>query len=327
MSHLIDSYKLISNKLKKKKFPLRKPNYGEAVEQYTQIMNSFKREGNNMYAAFCCLAIARCEQAIKNSSSAEASCYIDSGYLLWVDETISQDNNIITFEENVTEAINCYLMAIKIYQNYKRFTIMGTLYYEMAMILKKLNKFEESSEYFQKASEIMRTESPIAAINALREATGGKIQECDYKGACDFLDMMITIATESMPDKPSSSSSSSSNLNTMAPISSLNISLSLYPYALIESRVTLILLYILQDNFLKSQSHLGKLVNDINDQHDGQASDLTEESVALLNNLLMACERKEVGGLQAIQRELWSSLNDVQNDILQRIACSNKILL
>ncbi|EFA82966.1 hypothetical protein PPL_03744 [Heterostelium album PN500] len=321
MSHLIDSYKLISNKLKKKKFPLRKPNYAEAIDQYAQIMNSFKREGNLMYAAFCCLSIGRCEQAIKNSSSAEASCFIDSGYLIWENEIKAFDNDYISFEENVTEAINCYLLAIK------RFSIMGTLFFELATILKKLRKYEESAEYFNKAAEIMRTESPITAINSLKEAIQCKILECDYKGACDLLDTIVTIALESMPQENRLNQTIMVNHeqyeNHRVPSS---ISLSLYPYALIEARVSLILLYILQDSFLKSQSHLGKLVNDIND-NEGQSSDLTDETIALLNNLLMACERKEINGLQAIQRELWSSLTDMQNDILQRIWCANKMLL
>eukprot|EP01133_Synstelium_polycarpum_P006615 gene6615-7688_t len=199
---------------------MRKPNYGEAVDQYTQIMNSFKREGNNMYAAFCCLSIGRCEQAIKANSSAEASCYIDSGYLLWETEVLAAETDEISFEENITEAINCYLLAIK-----------------------KLRKYEESSDYYHKAAEIMRTESPISAINSLKEATTCKILESDYKGACDYLDLIVTIASESIP----------------------------------------------QDAFLKSQAHLGKLVNDINDQ-EGQSSDLTDETIDLLNNLLVCAK-------------------------------------
>ncbi|KAN0007268.1 hypothetical protein ACTFIU_000467 [Dictyostelium citrinum] len=377
MSHLIDSYKLISQKLKKKKFPMRKPNYSEAVDQYTQVMNSFKREGNNIYAAFCCLSIGRCEQAIKASSSAEASCYIDAGYLIWENEIATNESEIISFEENIPEAINCYLLAIKIYQNYKRFSIMGTLYFEMASILKRLNKLEEGAEYFQKAAEIQRTESPISAINSLKEAAYCKIMEWDYKGACDYLDLIVNIAgettqplesrmnqlsllnttTNSSFDQINNNSNhnnffnnttnnnnnnntngtnnnntngnninSNINNNTILPSS---VSMSLYPFILIETRVSLFLLYILQDSFSKSQAQLSKLVNDINEQHAqySAGSELSEETIAILNNLLIACERKEVNGLPAIQRELWSSLNDVQNDILQRIWCANKMLL
>ncbi|EGC32313.1 hypothetical protein DICPUDRAFT_38570 [Dictyostelium purpureum] len=369
MSHLIDSYKLISAKLKKKKFPMRKPNYGEAIDQFTQVMNSFKREGNNIYAAFCCLSISRCEQAIKSSSSAEASCYIDAGYLIWENEIQTSETEIISFEENIPEAINCYLLAIKIYQNYKRFSIMGTLYFEMATILKKLNKLEEAAENFQKAAEIQRTESPISSINSLKEAAYCKVMEWDYKGACDYLDMIVTIASETTQPLESrmnqlslfsnsedsiinnnnnnnssninsinsfynnnnnnnnfSSSSSTININNNTILPS-SVSISLYPFLLIESRVSLFLLYILQDSFPKAQAQLSKLVTDINDQQYGTGSELSEETIAILNNLFIACERKEVNGLPAIQRELWSSLNDLQNDILQRIWCANKMLV
>ncbi|KYR02666.1 hypothetical protein DLAC_00121 [Tieghemostelium lacteum] len=338
MSHLIDSYKLISSKVKKKKFSVRKPNYGEAIEQLTQVMNSFKREGNGLYAAFCCLAIGRCEQAIKLSSSAEASCYIDSGYLIWENEIQSFEDDLISFEENIPEAINCYLLAIKVYQNYKRFSIMATLYYEMASILKKLSKYEQGAEYFQKAAELQRTESPISSIYSLKEACYCKIMESDYKGACDYLDLIITIINETTPLETkinlNNSTGSTNNNNSLSQINNngigdaqlSNISLSLFPYLLIETRVSLVLLLILQDSFLKSQAQLSKLVNDINDQ-EGQSTDHTEETVSLLNNLLISCERKEINDLQAIQRELWSSLNDIQNDILQRIWVANKILI
>jgi len=364
MSHLIDSYKLISAKLKKKKFPMRKPNYSEAIDQFSQVMNSFKRDNNLMYAAFCCLSIGRCEQALKSSSSAEASCYIDSGYLIWENEIQNSDSDIIGFEENIPEAINCYLLAIKIYNNYKRFSIMSTLYYEMASILKKLNKLEEAAEYFQKAAEIQRTESPISSINSLKEATFCKIMEWDYKGACNFLDLIVTIATETIQpfetrisqlsiqshfdeyninqssnqnntnntnlnnsiinNFNNNSNSSNSLKNNNDKISS--VSMSLFPFLLIEARVSLFLLYLLQESFSKSHVQLSKLVNDIND-HDGNGASLAEDTIALLNNLLIACERKEINGLPAIQRELWSSLNDMQNDILQRVWCSNKMLI
>ncbi|KAF2074104.1 hypothetical protein CYY_004589 [Polysphondylium violaceum] len=358
----------LSTKLKKKKFPMRKPNYSEAIDQFTQVMNSFKRDNNLMYAAFCCLSIGRCEQALKSSSSAEASCYIDSGYLIWENEIQNSEADIISFEENIPEAINCYLLAIKIYHNYKRFSIMSTLYYEMALILKKLNKLEEAAEYFQKAAEIQRTESPISSINSLKEATYCKIMEWDYKGACNFLDLIVTIATETIQpfesricqlsitshfDEYNNSHSNQNNLNSQNLNNNINnlnnyssssssssfklnssntlpsISISLFPFLLIEARVSLFLLYILQESFSKSHVQLSKLVNDIND-HDGNnggGASLAEDTLALLNNLLVACERKEINGLPAIQRELWSSLNDMQNDILQRVWCSNKMLI
>jgi hypothetical protein len=59
---------------------LRKPNYGEAIEGLTQVLASLKRENErHYYAAFCTLAIAKCEQAIRPSSAMEASACTEAG--------------------------------------------------------------------------------------------------------------------------------------------------------------------------------------------------------------------------------------------------------
>jgi hypothetical protein len=40
------------------------------------------------------------------------------------------------YEEALHEAINCYMLAIKIYTEQKRFTLVAALYNEMAGVLK-----------------------------------------------------------------------------------------------------------------------------------------------------------------------------------------------
>jgi hypothetical protein len=58
---------------------LRKPNYGEALDTLQQLIGFLKREkSNHHYAAFCCLAVARCEQALKNTTM-EAAALVDAG--------------------------------------------------------------------------------------------------------------------------------------------------------------------------------------------------------------------------------------------------------
>jgi hypothetical protein len=61
---------------------IRKPNYGEAIDGLQQLSSQLKREkSNHSYAALCCLAIARCEQAIR-TSSLSAAAYVETGISL-----------------------------------------------------------------------------------------------------------------------------------------------------------------------------------------------------------------------------------------------------
>jgi len=59
-------YSKITAKLKKRLF-LKKPNLGEASEQFTAL--SRKLQDFKPYAGYCCLAAARCEQGLGNTSS------------------------------------------------------------------------------------------------------------------------------------------------------------------------------------------------------------------------------------------------------------------
>jgi hypothetical protein len=57
---------------------LRKPNYGEAAVDLAELKTQMKREGFPQYAAFCALAVARCEQALGHAPQ-EAAQYRDAG--------------------------------------------------------------------------------------------------------------------------------------------------------------------------------------------------------------------------------------------------------
>lgn len=59
------NYRNISNKLKKRF--LKKPNFQEASEQYGTLSKVLQQQECFQYAGFCCLAKARCENAISNN--------------------------------------------------------------------------------------------------------------------------------------------------------------------------------------------------------------------------------------------------------------------
>lgn len=101
------------------------------------------RNGEHQYAAFCCLAVSRCHQAMRNSTM-EALSLIDaglvffkyrfhsklnifsfsfsywisivfnSGHIFWETEKETTSTNYFGFHEYAEEAQHCYLLAIKV---------------------------------------------------------------------------------------------------------------------------------------------------------------------------------------------------------------------
>lgn len=129
---------------------LHKPNYGALVDQLTALSGAFKREGNYHFAALCHLSVARCEHILKNTTL-EASAFVDAGHAFWGAATEAHEAALLSFDENVTEAINCYTLAIEVHhikQWWLKLTIIqiyiaaqqksmaATLYYEIAVLLK-----------------------------------------------------------------------------------------------------------------------------------------------------------------------------------------------
>eukprot|EP01113_Clastostelium_recurvatum_P033739 TRINITY_DN4494_c0_g1_i2.p1 TRINITY_DN4494_c0_g1~~TRINITY_DN4494_c0_g1_i2.p1 ORF type:complete len:347 (-),score=62.37 TRINITY_DN4494_c0_g1_i2:44-1084(-) len=333
--HLLNSYNLIATKLKKKRIlsSVRKPNLSATVDQFHAIIASFKREGSHRYAAFCCLAVARCEQAMKTDSSMEASEYLDAGYLLAQDEL---DSSVAMrckgFEEDISEAVNCYLLAIKIYIKHQRMALVASLYYEMGSILKDMHKLEQASMFLIQAASIQQQGNPLGATHSLLLASRCKFALRDYKGASECLIQLIKIVSETEGMGGSGSGgvegwSGDFVSSTGGPALTLyTVNFPLKLDQLIEARITLILLLTLQDGFLQAKDHIGKLVEDVGQAGVGIGGEISDELITLLQNLVMACERREVSGLRALQRELWSSLTDSQNEILQLIAAANKML-
>jgi len=114
----------------------RKPVYGDSIDEFAQLLATVKRSGSHQYVAFCNLAVARAEQSLKNYNK-EASNLVDAGTIFWDLEQQERTSMAVAgFEEYATEAINCYLLAIKIHIEQKRHSLACTLFFEMAQALK-----------------------------------------------------------------------------------------------------------------------------------------------------------------------------------------------
>lgn len=129
---------------------MRKPNYGEAALDFAQLKAQMRRDKFPQYAAFCALAVARCEQALGRTNQ-EVAQYTDAGWWtahascimlaqsssacmatrsfgrqsarLFAQAEVEQqtfvfaaDGSTIGFEENYIEALDCYRLAIEVSQ-------------------------------------------------------------------------------------------------------------------------------------------------------------------------------------------------------------------
>ncbi|KAK1155333.1 factor VIII intron 22 protein-like [Acipenser oxyrinchus oxyrinchus] len=104
-------YRTVSNKLKKRF--LRKPNVAEASEQFGQLAKELKQQDCPQYAAFCNLAMARCEQTLFNAPG-EALSLTEAARLFMEAERETQQLRSPGFEEHLQAAINCYSFAVKV---------------------------------------------------------------------------------------------------------------------------------------------------------------------------------------------------------------------
>jgi len=190
----LSSYQSITEKLKKRRF-LRKPNYAEAVPVYTKLAYQLKREGAQQFAAFCCLAVARCHEA-QRTFPLQAIELQNAGAMFWNIALDEANVDITDFEENTEQAVHCFKLAINIYLSLKKQGLASSLYYEMATGLKYLKRFSESAMEFRKAAEIQQTESALMAINSLVEAFSCSIEYNGYSDAFKDLQWIIKLATE-----------------------------------------------------------------------------------------------------------------------------------
>lgn len=174
----------------------------------------------------------------------------------------------LEFEEDVAEAISCYLLAIKVsgtmlcilflinflklYRSIKRNSYAASMYQELADFLKELRKFGEAAHYFRQAAELFQQDSPLAAISSLQEATECHVKQSiyfllwelteigDFKSACHVLVWIIKLASEV------DSIQGLNETETRNPVQIRGPNYSVFSKAIEQSRISLCLLLILQ---------------------------------------------------------------------------------
>jgi len=190
----LTSYQKMTEKLRKRRF-LRKPNFAEAIPVYSKLAYQLKIEGDQQFAAFCCLAVARCHEA-QHTFPLQAIELQNAGAMFWNISLDEANVDITDFEENTEQAVHCFKLAINIYTSLKKHGLASSLYYEMATGLKYLKRYSEAAVEFRKAAEIQQAESALVAINSLVEAFSCSIEYGNYNDAFKDLQWIIKLATE-----------------------------------------------------------------------------------------------------------------------------------
>ncbi|KAG7263143.1 hypothetical protein CRUP_003805 [Coryphaenoides rupestris] len=164
-------YRAVSNKLKKRF--LRKPNVAEASEQFGQLAKELKQQDCLQYAAFCNLAMARCEQTLFNAPG-EALALTDAARLFLSSEKENRALQAPGFDEHLQAALNCYSFAIKVYIEMNQPIMAASLSLELGNALKEMNRPGEAVVHYQRAAEL-QTQNPVEALLSMGEMATCKI--------------------------------------------------------------------------------------------------------------------------------------------------------
>uniref|UniRef100_A0A8C1SM95 Factor VIII intron 22 protein-like n=1 Tax=Cyprinus carpio TaxID=7962 RepID=A0A8C1SM95_CYPCA len=300
-------YRAVSNKLKKRF--LRKPNVAEASEQFGQLAKELKQQDCPQYAAFCNLAMARCEQTLFNAPG-EALALTDAARLFLASEQETRALRAPGFDENMQAAMNCYSFAIKleeerVYIEMNQPVMAASLSLELGNALKEMNRPGEAIVHFQRAAEL-QIQTPIEALLSLWEMASCKILTRDHDGALAVLSEMQHMCQERGLQLP----------GTNTPVGA-------YMDIIAKCEISRVLLLMLlepppQKLLPEHAQTLERYAWESFDSHS-QVNFLPENVFLLLQSVVMACQEKDTESLKALQTELWPLLSAEQNHLLHLV--------
>lgn len=296
----LGQYKLISNKLKKKF--LRKPNVAEASEEFVALAKELENQECPHYAAFCCLAVARCEHTLGNYVG-ETRSLIKAAQLFL--ETEEQNHKLLCpgFDENLNAALSCYSHAIKVYLDNNKVSLAASLCLEVGQCLRLLGRTAQAIPHFRKAADL-QCSCPLSYLNSLDHVATCKIETGDFNGALNVFTEMYSLAKER---------GGATN----------NKSLGFYTSILSKCEVTSVLLLLLLQpppQKLKTEhAHLLERYAWESSEDDSSVSVLGEDLFLLLQSTVMACQSRDLGALKSLRNDLWPLLSPEQNHLLHEL--------
>uniref|UniRef100_A0A4W5PEK2 Coagulation factor VIII associated n=1 Tax=Hucho hucho TaxID=62062 RepID=A0A4W5PEK2_9TELE len=295
-------YRAVSNKLKKRF--LRKPNVAEASEQFGQLAKELKQQDCLQYAAFCDLAMARCEQTLFNAPG-EALALTDAARLFLLSEKENRALQAPGFDEHLQAALNCYSFAIKVYIEMNQPVMAASLSLELGNALKEMNRPGEAIVHYQRAAEL-QTQQPVESLLSMGEMATCKILTRDYDGALAVLTEMQLMCQERGLQLPGTSTPVGAFLDIVAKCE--------------ISRVLLLMLLEPPPQKLLPEhaQTLERYAWESFDPHS-QVTFLPENVFLLLQSVVMACQEKDTESLKSLQPELWPLLSAELNHLLHLV--------
>ncbi|KAJ3615104.1 hypothetical protein NHX12_018672 [Muraenolepis orangiensis] len=282
-------YRAVSNKLKKRF--LRKPNVAEASEQFGQLAKELKQQDCLQYAAFCNLAMARCEQTLFNAPG-EALALTDAARLFLSSEKENRALQAPGFDEHLQAALNCYSFAIKVYIEMNQPIMAASLSLELGNALKR-------------AAEL-QTQNPVEALLSMGEMASCKVLTRDYDGALTVFTEMQLICQERGLQLPSTNAPVGAFLDIVAKCEISRVLLLMFleppPQKLLPEHAQTLERYAWES--FDPHSHV---------------TFLPETVFLLLQSVVMACQEKDTESLKALQTELWPYLSAEQNHLLHLV--------
>uniref|UniRef100_A0A3Q3L9D2 Coagulation factor VIII associated n=1 Tax=Mastacembelus armatus TaxID=205130 RepID=A0A3Q3L9D2_9TELE len=301
-------YRAVSNKLKKRF--LRKPNVAEASEQFGQLARELKQQDCLQYAAFCNLAMARCEQTLFNAPG-EALALTDAARLFLSSEKENRALQAPGFDEHLQAALNCYSFAVKVYIEMNQPLMAASLCLELGNALKVT--LHAAIVHFQRAAEL-QMQMPIEALLSLGEMATCKILTRDYDGALSVFTEMQLMCQERGLQLPGTSTpvGEAQHLSTGA-------FLDIVAKCEISRVFLLMLLEPPPQKLLPEHAQtLERYAWESFDPHS-QVTFLPENVFLLLQSVVMACQEKDTESLKSLQTELWPFLTAEQNHLVHLV--------
>ncbi|OBS70663.1 hypothetical protein A6R68_00806 [Neotoma lepida] len=346
-------YRQVSNKLKKRF--LRKPNVAEAGEQFAQLARELRAQECLPYAAWCQLAVARCQQALFHGPG-ETLALTEAARLFLRQECDARQRLgcPAAYGEPLQAAASALGAAVRLHLELGQPAAAAALCLELAAALRALGQPAAAAGHFQRAAQLHLPLMPLAALQALGDAASCQLLARDYTGALVLFTRMQRLARENGghpvqhpelqpppppppgpqlgPPGPQPRPGSAPTLplpllQAQAPGSAAPSPGTLGAFAdvLVRCEVSrVLLLLLLQPPPAKLlPEHAQTLEKYSWEAFDGYGQDssgqLPEELFLLLQSLVMAAHEKDTEGIKKLQVEMWPLLTAEQNHLLHLV--------
>ncbi|XP_054976872.1 40-kDa huntingtin-associated protein [Sorex araneus] len=339
-------YRQVSNKLKKRF--LRKPNVAEAGEQFAQLGRELRAQECLPYAAWCQLAVARCQQALFHGPG-EALALTEAARLFLRQERDTRERLVCpaAYGEALQAAASALGAAVRLHVELGQPAAAAALCLELAAALRDLGQPAAAAGHYLRAAHMQLPLLPLAALQALGDAASCLLLARDYTRALAVFTHMQLLAREygSRPGPPppplaagpvpGSSMTPATGppptppLQLPMPTSTASAAaepspalLGAFSDVLVRCEVSRVLLLLLLQpppaKLLPEHARtLEKYSWEAFDGH-GQESggQLPEELFLLLQSLVMASHEKDTEAVKSLQADMWPLLSAEQNHLL-----------